>query len=139
MLKATQRNANNSTSTVDYQSSKIFIGCNYFSNGSLKSASALTVKGGTPLFRANDGTLSTTVDWDKFVGVLATENDIELVANTAVTINYCDKGKINGNGIILPSGKTLDSIENGKSIKDYIQHIGIHIETSTRDFTKFDN
>jgi len=139
MIKGTQRNANNSTSTVDYQRSKVFLGSNSFSNGNLKSASAITVKNGTPLFRAADGTLTVTVDWSKFVGILSLENDIELAANTPVNVTYCDKGKVNARGVILPSGKTMESVESGSAIKDYIQHIGIHVDTTTRDFTKFDN
>lgn len=141
MIKVTQvAGANNSTSTANYERKKIFLGSNSFSNGSLRNATAITVVPGTPLFRAADGKLTVaTTDWTKFVGIIAIPDDVALAAATDKIVDYCDKGKVNGLNIVLPAQKTLDSVEAGLTIKDHIQNIGIHIDTTTRDFTEFDN
>lgn len=141
MIKVTQvAGSNNSTSTANYEKKKLLLGGNSFSTGTLQNAAAISVDPGTPLFRSADGKLTLAqTDWTKFVGVIVIPDTISLSAATPKTVDYCDKGKLNYLGLTLASGETIDTVKSGMTIKDHMQNIGLHLETSTRDFTKFDN
>lgn len=141
MIKVTQvAGSNNSTSTANYERKNLLLGGNQFSTGTLQNATATDVEPGTPLFRAADGKLTISqTDWTKFVGIIIIPDTISLLAATPKTVDYCDKGKINYLGLTLAAQETIETVKAGLTIKDHIQSIGLHLETSTRDFTKYDN
>lgn len=146
-MSVTQRNNNRSQSTADYEFKKIFIFDNRYSNGTLENYSSpavtQTLESGKLLFRdaANGGNLSVEPDanYAYLVGVLAIEGSVDVLAAGTLSVSYCDKGTVDGNKLLLPGTDTLDTIYSGLSVKDHLQRIGIHVDTSSVEHTNFDN
>lgn len=142
-VDVTQRNATRNQSTADYEQKKIFLFDNRFSTGTVKNAAdpaaTQTLKAGQLLFRASDGTLSITGAYSALVGVLAIDGSVDLASAATLTVTYCDKGTVNANALVLPGTDTLNTVTSGLTVKDYLNNIGLHIDTSIVEMTGFDN
>ena len=144
-VSVTQRNETRNQSTADFQSKKIFIFDNRFENGSYKNntvgdldltagmlvARDLTVDGGLiPVTSAN---LADTI------GIAAYDGTVTIATTASVVTAYATKGTIDGNQLSLPATVTLNTDVGTKSLKDVLEAIGFHIDTSSVEHTKFDN
>jgi len=143
-IKSNLRVNTGSQAVVDWSKKNIFLGNNTTSKSQIKEPSAtalvpVIINPGQPLFRAADETLTSTVDWSKFVGVFFANTPMTITSATAINSVYCHRGRLNGLNITLPATKTMDSIESGLAIRDYFNAIGFIVDTTTVDFTEFDN
>ncbi|HMI01624.1 MAG TPA: hypothetical protein VK541_04035 [Pedobacter sp.] len=73
------------------------------------------------------------------IGVAAIDGSVVLENSESANMNYGTKGTIDGNSLVLPAGVTLDTIVGAKTLRDVIESLGLHVDTSTVDHTKFDN
>lgn len=144
-VKVTQRNATRNQSTADYQSKRIFIFDNRFIEGTYKnnaetddvlSVGKLCVR---DTATANGFIPATNANLANVVGVVDLDGSVTLAENATTNINVCTKGTIDGNLLVLPSGVTLNTTVGSKSLRDVLEAIGLHVDTSTVENTKFDN
>lgn len=144
-VKVTQRNATRNQSTADYQSKRIFIFDNRFIEGTYKnnaetddvlSVGKLCVR---DTATANGFLPATNANLANVVGVVDLDGSVTLAENATTNINVCTKGTIDGNLLVLPSGVTLNTTVGSKSLRDVLEAIGLHVDTSTVENTKFDN
>lgn len=73
------------------------------------------------------------------IGVVASFGEVVLGADEVAPINYGTKGTIDGNLLVLPDGVTLSTIVGTKTLRDVLESLGLHVDTSTVDNTLFDN
>ncbi len=146
-MDVTQRNATRNQSTADYELRKIFIFDNRFVEGAYKnnSGSSLTLKSGMLAVRDTSvpgGFLPATVDnLLDVIGIVAVDGSVLLANAAATNINICTKGTIDGNLLVMPAGVTLNTVptDANKTVRDILEGIGFHIDTSSVEMTKFDN
>lgn len=146
-MDVTQRNATRNQSTADYESKKIFIFDNRYTEGVFKnnSGSSLTLLTGMLAVRDTaiaGGFLPATVaNIESVIGVVAVDGSVVLANAATTNINICTKGTIDGNKLILPATVTLDTVPTDatKTVRDILEGIGLHIDTSSVEMTKFDN
>lgn len=147
MSTATQRNATRNFSTADYNKTpKIFIFDNRFVPGTFENVTggAVTLEPGTLMLRSTvtvDGYVPAIAGATlaNVVGISANEKAFELAAAGSAPINVGTKGTINGNLLSLPGGVTLDTVVGEKRVKDILEGLGFHIDTSAVEHTKEDN
>ncbi|PXX26273.1 hypothetical protein C7967_11534 [Thalassospira sp. 11-3] len=74
------------------------------------------------------------------VGVVSTNDDIEMSDGSDANITICDGGVINKDLLILPSGVTLDTLiaTHGITVGDKLRSLGFDLEGAVEN-TKFDN
>lgn len=145
-MNVNQRNETRNQSTADFSKNKVFLFDNRYSQGILKNNSdpeaTWTLKTGQIVYRQWDGTLAIYGTAVNIVGVLNIDGDIDVLAGDSLSVDYCTKGTVNGLELLDIDGNVLDisiiSI-NGLSIKDNLENIGLHVDTSTVQHTKFDN
>jgi hypothetical protein len=73
------------------------------------------------------------------IGVVAIEGVNALGSGDSIACNICTKGTIDGNLLTLPSGVTLETVVGNKELRDVLESLGLHVDTSTVENTKFDN
>ena len=146
MTKVTQRNATRNQSNADYEIKKIFIFDNRFVPGTFENVSggAVTLEPGTLMLRSlvtADGFVPAIAGATlaNVVGISANEDAFELADAGLAPINVATKGTVDGNLLTLPGGVTLDTVVGNKTVKDILEGIGFHIDTSAVEHTKFDN
>jgi len=101
-------------------------------------ASTITITQGTTavangLIPVTSGTLANTI------GVAAVDGEVLLANAESLNINYCTKGNIDGLQLVLPAGVTLETVVGAKTLRDVLESLGLHVDTSTVENTKFDN
>jgi hypothetical protein len=146
-MDITQRNTTRNQSTADYEVKKIFIFDNRFTEGVYKnnSGSSLTLKPGMLAVRDTavaGGLLPATADnLEAVIGVVSVDGDLVLANNATANINICTKGTVDGNRLVLPASVTLNTVptDAAKTLRDILEGIGLHIDTSAVEMTKFDN
>lgn len=146
-MDVTQRNATRNQSTADYQSKKIFIFDNRYIEGVFKnnSGGSFTLLPGMLAVRdiaVADGFLPATADnIADVIGVVAVDGSVVLANAATANINICTKGTIDGNLLILPATVTLNTVptDASKTVRDILEGIGLHIDTSSVEMTKLDN
>ena len=147
-VTATQRNATNNQSTVDFVRENIFIFGNRYQTGTFINDS-----GATATFAAGSLVLRDTTTANQIkpavagatlidvIGILAIANPTELVDDgTIEEANYCIKGEIDATLLDLPSGVTLDTVPTGaaKNLRDILTDLGFVLFNVTEN-AKLDN
>lgn len=102
------------------------------------AAAAITIVAGTAaiatgLIPVTSGNLADVI------GVSALEGTVDIGIDQSLNINYGTKGTIDGNALTLPSGVTLETVVGAKTLRDILESLGLHVDTSSVDNTKFDN
>lgn len=142
-MDVNQRNVTRNQSTADYSTSKLFIFDNRYKEGTYinSTAGAQTHERGNLMTRDAQGRLvNATVDTlADIVGVSAFEGKIEAVASQSFVINICTKGTIDGTLLKLPATVTLQTVVGEKLLTDVLEDLGLHVDTSAKQNTKFDN
>ncbi|QHJ82250.1 MAG: hypothetical protein [Caudoviricetes sp.] len=142
-MEINQRNATRNQSTVDYSTSKLFIFDNRYKEGTYinSTAGVQTHERGTLMVRDAQGRLTnaTAENLADIVGVSAFEGKIEATASQSFIINICTKGTIDGTLLKLPATITLQTVVGDKLLTDVLEDLGLHVDTSAKQNTKFDN
>jgi hypothetical protein len=147
-MDVTQRNATRNQSTADYESKRIFIFDNRFVEGVFKNTTvgSYSLKHGELVARSltdANGFIPVTADnIADVIGIAKIDGGpVVLAASATANINIGTKGTIDGNLLVLPAGITLNSVpvDGTKTLRDILEGIGFHVDTSTVDNTKFDN
>lgn len=145
-MEVTQRNATRNQSTADYVAKQIFIFDNRFVEGVFKNttAGAYSLKHGELVARSTadaNGFIPVTVDnLADMIGVAKIEaGPIVLTAGSTANINIGTKGTIDGNLLSLPATVTLNTVVGNKTVRDILESIGFHVDTSSIENTKADN
>ena len=87
-----------------------------------------------------DGFLpATAANLANVIGVSAYEGKTTLAAGTTRNINIGTKGTINGLALVLPAEVTLLTTVGNKTLKDVLEGLGFHVDTSTVENTKLEN
>lgn len=140
---ATQRNATNNQSTVDFQRDNIFMFQNRFQEAVLvnKGVSAVEMATGMLVVRdtgtagqvelAASGTLANVIG-------ITFMNPVTLAQNETSEINYAISGDIDVSLLELPSGVTLDTTVGAKALRDILTDLGFVLQNVT-ETSKFDN
>ena len=146
MSEATEKLKTRNQLITDFDLSKIFIFDNRFEQEDLKNTSGgeKTFKAGTVLGRVSatlelDTVKSGSVDGSETpFGILA--EDITLADAEVKEINVCISGDVALEKVILDGGDTLDTLIDGRPIRDKINAdtMGIKL-TPTDELTDFDN
>ena len=140
-----QRVANRNQSTADYQTKKICIWDNRFLEGTFvnNTGGSLTLVPG--MMVARHATLANTFiplvagSLANFIGIAVQEGSIVLADAGTVNINIVVAGTVDGTQLTPPATTTLDTVQGGKSLEDIINAVGLHIDRSAVEQTKFDN
>lgn len=144
-MNVNQRNATRNQSTADYSKKKLFLFDNRFANGLLTNdsspATTWTIQTGQLVYRKASGThLTLNASGNVLVGVLNIDGTVEVLNNASISVYYGTKGTINGLELVDIAGASLNLTNaNGIALKDSLDNIGIHVDTSTVEHTKFDN
>ncbi|MBL4809481.1 MAG: head decoration protein [Phycisphaerales bacterium] len=136
----------NNQQTTNFDNSFIFLRDNKYEGGSTTNDTydAITLPAGTLMGRVSaTGELvplvSTATDGSQIpVGVLTQSITIE--AGDTVSINVCTGGEVAEEKIVLDAGDTLDTVIDGRQLRDKIaaDTVGIVLVTGT-EMTAFDN
>lgn len=141
----TQRNVTRNQSTADYEIKKIFIFDNRFESGIYVNPEVASSDLEAGMLVARDLTVDgglipvTASNLADVVGIAAYEGVITLATDETVVTSYATKGTIDGNKLVLPDTVTLNTDVGTKSLRDVLEAIGFHIDTSSVEHTKFDN
>lgn len=150
MTFVTQRGATRNQSTADYQTKHAFIWDNRFQTGIFKNttggsftlqplmliARSLTVANGLIPVTFTDLSTNNLAD---IIGIASHEGDIVLANNATANITYCNEGSVDANLLVLPAGVTLNTVVGNKVLRDVIASLGIDLDNTTVEMTKFDN
>lgn len=145
MVNINQRDQSRNQSTADYQTKRIFIFDNRYTEGVFKNngAAKITLIPGSLVARdtavANGFIPVTAANLADVIGVSANDTEIDLAVGQTSNINVCTKGTIEGIHLALPVGVTLNTTVGKKSLKDVLEGLGFHIEANALENTKFDN
>lgn len=150
MTQVTQRGATRNQSTADYQVKHMFIWDNKFQKGAFKNttggsftlqpgmlvARSLTIAGGLIPVTFTDLSTNNLAD---IIGIASHEGDIVLANNAISNITYCSEGTVDVQYLVFPAGVTLDTVVGNKVLRDVIAALGIDLDNTTVEMTKFDN
>ncbi|MBB6236498.1 hypothetical protein HDC90_001110 [Pedobacter sp. AK013] len=147
MQTINQRNATRNQSTADFEVKRIFIFDNRFERGVFKNTTggSFTLQAGMLVVRdtaVTGGLLpATALNFQDAIGIAAMEEDVVLANNETVNIMYGTKGTVDGLKLVLPATVTLNSVATGdtKTLGDLLNGLGLHLDLTTVENTKFDN
>ena len=132
-------------STANFSTGKLFIFDNRYKEGVFKNITAgvLEHQGGNLVVRsktiANGFEPATADNLADVVGVSAFCGSKQFAAGETANINIGTKGTIDGNLLELPTGVTLNTVVGNKTLTDILEDLGLHVDTSAVEHTKFDN
>jgi hypothetical protein len=145
-INATQRNATNNQSTVDFVRQNLFLYGARFAKGVLANKTdpeaSQTATIGQLVVRDTDTagqlTLATASNLADVLGI--TFMDTAILADNAATvaIDYAIRGDIDGGLLQLPTNVTLDTTVGNKALRDVLNDLGFVINT-VQEQTKIDN
>ena len=145
-INATQRNATNNQSTVDFVRQNLFLYGARFAKGVLANKTdpeaSQTATIGQLVVRDTDTdgqvTLATASNLADVLGI--TFMDTAILADNAATvaIDYAIRGDIDGGLLQLPTNVTLDTTVGNKALRDVLNDLGFVIFT-VQEQTKIDN
>lgn len=144
-MNVEQRNETRNQSTADFSKNKVFLFDNRFAKGTLTNDSdpeeTWTLQTGQLVYRKASGTnLTLVATGNTLVGVLAIDGTVDLAANASISVDYGTKGTINGLELVDIAQDPLDLTDAaGLALKDALENLGLHVDTSTVEHTKFDN
>jgi len=150
MTQVTQRSITRNQSTADYEIKHAFIWDNTFQNGSFKNTTGASfvlnecmlvarntaVAGGLIPVTYTDSSTNNLAD---IIGIASQSGDITLASNASTNITYCTGGGVDARYLVLPAGVTLDTTVGNKALRDVIADLGIDLDNTTIEMTKFDN
>ena len=145
MSKVEQTVATRNQSTAVITSTRpIFIFDNRFVEGTFKNGNAEAVlQGGQLIVRdttiPNGFKAATSANLADVIGISAYEGTSTLAANATASLNIGTKGTIDGNLLVFPATVTLATAVGNITLRDHLEKIGFHIDTSTREHTKLEN
>jgi hypothetical protein len=140
---ATQRNATNNQSTVDFQRDNIFMFQNRFQEAVLVNKGAPAVEMATGMLVVRDTDTAGQVELAA-IGTLANVigitfmNPVTLAQNETSEINYAISGDIDVSLLELPDSVTLDTTVGAKALRDILTDLGFVLQNVT-ETSKFDN
>ena len=145
-ITATQRDATNNQSTVDFVRENLFLYGARFAKGVLANKTdpeaSQTATIGQLVVRDTDTdgqvTLATASNLADVLGI--TFMDTAILADNAATvaIDYAIRGDIDGGLLQLPTNVTLDTTVGNKALRDILNDLGFVIFT-VQEQTKIDN
>ena len=145
-ITATQRDATNNQSTVDYIRKNLFLYGVRFAKGVLANKTdpeaSQTATIGQLVVRDTDTdgqvTLATASNLADVLGI--TFMDTAILADNAATvaIDYAIRGDIDGGLLQLPTNVTLDTTVGNKALRDVLNDLGFVI-FAVQEQTKIDN
>lgn len=140
---ATQRNATNNQSTVDFQRDNIFMFQNRFQEAVLVNKGATAVEMATGMLVVRDTDTAGQVELAAS-GTLANVigitfmNPVTLAQNETSEINYAISGDIDVSLLELPNSVDLDTTVGAKALRDILTDLGFVLNNVT-ETSKFDN
>ena len=145
-INATQRNATNNQSTVDFVQQNLFLYGARFAKGvlanNLDPAASQNATTGQLVVRDTDTAgqveLATASNLADVLGI--TFMDTTVLADNAATvsIDYAIRGDIDGGLLQLPANVTLDTTVGNKALRDVLNDLGFVI-FAVQEQTKIDN
>ena len=145
-INATQRNATNNQSTVDFVRQNLFLYGARFAKGvlskNLDPAASQNATTGQLVVRDTDTAgqveLATASNLADVLGI--TFMDTTVLADNAATvsIDYAIRGDIDGGLLQLPANVTLDTTVGNKALRDVLNDLGFVI-FAVQEQTKIDN
>lgn len=144
-MNVDQRNETRNQSTADFSKKKVFLFDNRFAKGTLVNDSdpevTWTLQSGQLVYRKAASTdLTLVATSNTLIGVLAIDGSVDVAANSSLSVDYGSKGTINGLELVDIAGVALNLTNAaGAALKDALENIGLHVDTSTVEHTKFDN
>ncbi len=143
---ATQRNASNNQSTVDYERRNVFIREPRYQEDVIvnDTGAEITVDTGILVMRSTTGGFEvkpalTAADMANVIGVLRVPTDeIVLDAGATANVNVCVRGELDSTLLDLPAGITLQTKVGDKCLKDVLTGLGFLLFNVT-ELSKFEN
>ena len=144
-ITATQRNATNNQSTVDFVRKNLFLYGARYAKGVLANntdpAASQNATIGQLVVRdtatAGQIELATASNLADVLGITFM-NDETLASGETVAIDYAIRGDIDGTLLLLPNNVTLDTVVGNKALRDVLNDLGFVIFTVQQQ-TKIDN
>lgn len=144
-----QSNATRNQSTANYTLKKIAIWNNRFLEGTFTNTTggsftltpgelvvrSKTVVDGFEIATYTDGTTNNLAD---VIGIAIQEDNIVLANNGTVFINIVVAGGIDSTQLTFPAGVTLNTVVGNKVLKDVLNSLGMHLDESAVEHTKFE-
>ena len=145
-LTGEQVNVTGNQSTLKVSLAKIFLFDNRYDKKTLTNTAAaatITLKAGHLVHKSGAtivDLLDAAANIDNIVGIVALENDTDILNAASLDINIATEGTIAEEGIVLTGGVTLDTVipTTNRTLRDHLFSIGFHLEASVEN-TKFDN
>ena len=144
MNKAEQVNVTGNHSTMQISHEHIFLFDNTYMSASLLNDTdvELTLIPGSLITRKSDDATkvvpATEETLANVIGIVSTDGNIVLAGAEETEITYALKGTVNKDLLSFPTGVTLETMVNGKTLQDVLQGIGFQLEGAV-EHTKFDN
>ena len=144
-ITATQRNATNNQSTVDFVRKNLFLYGARFAKGvlanNLDPAASQNATIGQLVVRdtgtAGQVELATASNLADVIGITFM-NDETLASGATAAIDYAIRGDIDGSLLLLPDSVTLDTVVGNKALRDVLNDLGFVI-FAVQEQTKIDN
>jgi hypothetical protein len=144
-INATQRNATNNQSTVDFVRKNLFLYGARFAKGvlanNLDTAESQNATIGQLVVRDTDTAgqveLATASNLADVLGITFMNNET-LASGATVAIDYAIRGDIDGALLQLPTNVTLDTVVGNKALRDVLNDLGFVI-FAVQEQTKIDN
>ena len=145
IINQNQRNATRNQSTLDISYKTVFIFDNRFDSADFKNntAGSLNLLPASLVCRntaAPAQVIPATVDnLADVIAITGNEEILTLAAAGTLNISICTKGTIDGLNLSLPAGVTLNTVVGTRILRDVLESLGFHIDTSATEHTKPDN
>jgi hypothetical protein len=145
-ITATQRDATNNQSTVDFVRKNLFLYGARFAKGVLANntdpEASQTAKIGQLVVRdtttAGQLELATDANLADVIGITFMDTTILADNDATVAIDYAIRGDIDGGLLDLPGSTTLDTTVGNKALRDVLNDLGFVI-FAVQEQTKIDN
>jgi hypothetical protein len=142
-VEVSQRGNNRSTSTLDIQHNRVFIGDNAYTDATFanNTGGELILQPYSLVVRnvANGQIIpATAANLADVIGIVATLEDITLADAATLSIPYCHKGKIDETKLELPDTITLGTTVGSRFLRDVLNSLGFDLEATIENF-KYDN
>lgn len=145
-IDATQRNATNNQSTVDFVRKNLFLYGARFAKGVLANnidpSASQTATIGQLVVRdtttAGQLELATSLNLADVLGITFMDETVLASLGETVAIDYAIRGDIDGALLSLPDTVTLDTVVGNKALRDVLNDLGFVIFT-VQEQTKTDN
>lgn len=131
---------NRNESTARYFTENIFLHKNRYEPATFSNntAGAIVLEDGLLLKRdtttaANVQPITTSSDLDKIIGIARYEGEVSVAASGTQKINFCYRGEIDSNLLVLPSGVNLTDVVSGenRTVADILRSLGFVLSPVT--------